>query len=170
MAVPHSIYIIMFARLKLLSLLVVVLDLVLLGVMVHYTSWLFMLAFVFISGLVGGWLLSNGLREYVRNIGRPTDAARISDEPSLLGTAARLAAGVLFIVPGILTDLMALVLISPAGKWLVRFFIATLLGKMFPHPSNQYYSSYASGETPAKDKIIDVHIVNFDNEEPHNDP
>ncbi|MGD0653613.1 MAG: FxsA family protein [Thermoguttaceae bacterium] len=158
----------MFSRIKLFCLLVFVADLILLGVMVHYTSWLFMLGYVFISGLFGGWLLNNGLRRYVRKTGKSTNANEISAEAFLLGATARLAAGALFIVPGILTDLMALLLISPAGKHLVRIFIASLFGKMFPHPSNQDYFSDASGETPAKDEIIDVRIVNAGKEEPEN--
>jgi UPF0716 family protein affecting phage T7 exclusion len=158
----------MFSRIKLLCLLVVVVDLILLGVMVHYTSWLFMLGFVFTSGIIGGWLLNIGLRKYLRKTGKKVDPSGISGESFLLGAVARLAAGVLFIVPGILTDLVALLLISPAGNWLARFFIASLFGKMFPHPSNQDYFSDASGETPAKDEIIDVRIMNAGKEEPEN--
>jgi UPF0716 protein FxsA len=160
----------MLSRIKLLCLLVVVVDLILLGVMVHYTSWLFMLGFVFTSGLIGGWLLNNGLRRYLIKAGKSTPAEGMTGEFFLLGAAARLAAGVLFIVPGVLTDLLALLLISPAGKGLVRFFIASLLGKMFPRPSNQDYFSDASGETPAKDEIIDVRIVNENDKKLENEP
>ncbi|MGA2798056.1 MAG: FxsA family protein, partial [Thermoguttaceae bacterium] len=88
----------------------------------------------------------------------------------ILGAAARLAAGVLFIVPGILTDLMALLLISPAGKRLVQFFVASLFGKMFPHTSIQDYFSGTSGETPAKDEIIDVRVVNDGEKKLENGP
>jgi UPF0716 family protein affecting phage T7 exclusion len=151
---------IMLSRIKLLCLLVVIADLILLGVMVHYTSWLFMLAFVFASGVIGSWLLNNGLRRYLIKAGSSTPAQGMSGETFLLGAAARLAAGVLFIVPGILTDLAALLLLSPAGKGLVRFFIASLFGKMFSRPLNQDYFSGESGERPAKDEIIDVRIVN----------
>jgi len=150
--------------------MVVVVDLILLGVMVHYTSWLFMLAFVFISAAIGGWLLNNGLRRYLSKTGNTMDAGAISGESLLLGAAARLAAGVLFIVPGILTDLMALLLLSPAGKRLVRLFFASLFGKMFPRPSNQDYFSDESGERPAKDEIIDVRVINAGEEEPKNGP
>jgi UPF0716 family protein affecting phage T7 exclusion len=158
----------MLSRIKLLCLLIVVADLILLGVMVHYTSWLFMLGFVFTSGLIGGWLLNNGLHRYLSKTGQTRDAGAISGESFLLGAAARLAAGVLFMVPGVLTDLLALLLISPAGKGLVRFFIASLLGKMFPRPTNQDYFSDISGETLAKDEIIDVRIVNEGDKEPNN--
>ena len=150
--------------------MVVIADLILLGVMVHYTSWLFMLGFVFTSGLIGGWLLNNGLRRYLIKAGSSTPAEGITGESFLFGAAARLAAGVLFIVPGVLTDLVALLLISPVGKGLVRFFIASLLGKMFPYASNQDYSPDASGETPAKDEIIDVRVVNENGKKLENEP
>ena len=162
----------MFSRIRLLCLLVMVVDLVLLGVMVHYTSWLFMLGFVFTSGIIGGWLINNGLRRYLSKgreigVGRKGCRARLF----LLGAAARLAAGVLFIVPGVLTDLVALLLISPAGKWTgADFLSASLFGKMFSRPSNQDYFSDASGERPAKDEIIDVRVVNADEKEAENEP
>jgi UPF0716 protein FxsA len=152
----------------LLCLFVVIMDLVLLGVMVYYTSWLFMLGFVFISGIIGGWLLNDGLRSYMRKTGKSMNAGGISAEVFLLGAASRLAAGVLFIVPGVLTDLMALVLLSPAGKWLVRIIIASMFGEMFPHLSNQDYFSGLSGEKPAKDEIIDVRVMNGGDKEPGN--
>ena len=39
---------------------------------------------------------------------------------------------------------------------------------MFTHPSNHDYFSDASGETPAKDEIIDVRVMNAGKEEPEN--
>ncbi|MGA2059031.1 MAG: FxsA family protein [Thermoguttaceae bacterium] len=157
----------MLSRIKLLCLSIVVVDLILLGVMVHYTSWLFMLAFVFISAAIGGWLLNNGFYKYGTKLRK---ASNVDQMPSdlLLKMLAHFSASVLLIVPGVLTDLIALLMISPAGKRLVRFFIASLFGKMFPHFSNQDYFSHASGETPAKDEIIDVRVVNAGEKEPDN--
>ena len=77
----------MFSRMKLLCILVMVADLVLLGVMVHYTSWLFMLGFVFTSGIIGGWLINSGLRRYLRKAGRSRPAEGMSGEVFLLGAA-----------------------------------------------------------------------------------
>jgi len=152
----------------LLCLFVVIMDLVLLGVMVHYTSWLFMLGFVFISGIVGGWLLNNGLRQYVRKTGKSMNANGISGEAFLLGAASRLAAGALFIVPGILTDLMAILLISPAGKRLTRILVISLFGRMFSSHSNQDQFVRSFGDKPVKDQIIDVKITKADEKEPEN--
>jgi len=152
----------------LFCLLVVIMDLVLLGVMVYYTSWLFMLGFAFISGIVGGWLLNNGLRQYVSKTENSMNASGISGEAFLLGAASRLAAGVLFIVPGILTDLMAILLISPAGKRLVRILVISLFGRMFSSHSNQDQFARSFDDKPVKDQIIDVKITKTDEKEPEN--
>jgi UPF0716 family protein affecting phage T7 exclusion len=158
----------MFSRLKFLALLVFVVDLILLGVLVHYTSWLFVLGFVFISGVIGVWLLNDGLRLYMRKSGRAINENEMPVDHFLVGAVAHLAAGVLFIVPGVLTDLMALLLLTPARTWLARFFITSLFGKIFPHFSNQNSSVHSSGEKPAKDEIIDVRVISSDGNEPKN--
>ena len=143
-----------------MCILVAVLDMVLLALMVHYTSWLFMLGFVFISGLTGAWLVNDGLRRYLSKVTRSVSLEGTwGDEVPLLGAAARLAAGALFIVPGVLTDVMALALISPWGKWLVRSLVGSLFAKTFSGFADQGRSVRSNGERPAKDEIIDVRIV-----------
>jgi UPF0716 protein FxsA len=158
----------MLSRIKVWLLLTVVLDLVLLGVMVHYTSWLFMLGFVFVSALVGGWLLNNGLRYYAIKTGNSAKDSSISGEGFLLGAAARLAAGVLFILPGVMTDLMALLLISPAGKLMVKIMLSSFFGGVFPSFSNQNHFSRSTDDRPAKDEIIDVRIISDGDKDPEN--
>jgi UPF0716 protein FxsA len=177
----------MLSRLKLFVLLVFVADLILLGVLVHYTSWLFVLGFVFISGILGVWLLNDGLRLYMRKSGRALNGNAMQVDHFLIGAAAHLAAGVLFIVPGALTDLIALLLLTPMGKRLARIFITSLFGKIFSHLSNGISSNRSSGvcakgdspifddakigtvpEKPAKDEIIDVRVANAGEEEPEN--
>jgi UPF0716 family protein affecting phage T7 exclusion len=142
-------------------------DLVLLGVMVYYTSWLFMLGFVFISGIIGAWLLNNGFYKYGNRIGK---ISTVDEMPAdlFLRMIAHFSAGVLFIVPGILTDLAALALISPAGKRLTRILITSLFGQMFSHLSNRNYFSGSTDEKPAKDEIIDVQVTNGDEKTPGN--
>jgi UPF0716 protein FxsA len=158
----------MISRLKFLVLLIFVVDLLLLGVIVHYTSWLFLLGFVFISGIIGLWLLNDGFRLYLRKRGSAMNDNLMPVDHFVAGALAHLAAGVLFIVPGVLTDLLALLLLTPARKWLGRFFITSLFGKIFPHLPNQNSSGYSSAEKSAKDEIIDVRVVHSENDEPKN--
>lgn len=157
---------IMLSRFKFLALLMFAADLALLGVMVHYTSWLFVLGFIIISGISGVWLLNDPLRHYLRKSGRAMNGNEISIEDFLLGAASRLAAGVLLIVPGVLTDLMALFLLSPAGKGLVQIFISSLYSAKFSRFSKQGFESRTSGEKSIKDEIIDVKVMNAGGEKP----
>jgi UPF0716 family protein affecting phage T7 exclusion len=155
----------MLSRIRLLCLLIVVLDTVLLALMIHYTSWLFMLSFVFISGLVGAWLIG-GVGRHLRRFAGPLPPARAnSSELQLWGLAARLFAGVLFIVPGVLTDIMALMLISPWGKWLVRSLAGALSAKIISGFAARGYSVHLNGEMPVKDQIIDVRVVDGDDKD-----
>lgn len=155
----------MFSRLKSLSFLVVAADLVLLGVMVHYTSWPFMLGFVFVSAIVGGWLFNHGLKIYLRKIGEALNANQAPTVLYLRGIA-HLTAGALFIVPGVLTDLVALLLLSPAGGRLVRLLIDSWFNELSNNYLKQHDSSRGSQEKYAKDEIIDVRVKNADKTEP----
>lgn len=149
----------MIPKLKYLILLIFVIDMVLLGVMVHFTSWPFMIAFVLISGLAGGWVLNEGLRNYFRK-GQASGVNRnTSAEDFLLGAVARLSAGVLLIVPGVLTDIVALCLLSPAGKWLTKMFFVSLFLMYFPQLGGNQYDYQDGDEKQAKDEIIDVKVI-----------
>jgi UPF0716 family protein affecting phage T7 exclusion len=168
----------MFPQIKLLFLLVFLADLVLLGVMAHYTSWLFVFGFMFLSFVMGVWVLNEGLGRHVRKRSRALNASELPPQDFLLGTVNRLAAGTLLIVPGVLSDLLALVLLTPAGKWLTRRFFQSLADGMikgttpfsFRRKSGQSLDgSFPPGfeqssftEKPARDEIIDVKVVNVD--------
>jgi UPF0716 family protein affecting phage T7 exclusion len=176
----------MFTMLKPLLLLVFIADLVLLGVMVHYTSWLFMLGFVFVSMLCGGWMLNAGVRRYVKKNLMAVKTCEMPAESFLLGAVSRLAAGMLLIVPGVLTDLMALLLLSPAGKWLAHTFLSTIFSRMMSQYSGDQFDFTSAGnfkgdspifvdtkigtvpEMPAKDEIIDVRVTNDNKDEREN--
>jgi UPF0716 protein FxsA len=155
--------------LKPLLLLVFIADLVLLGVMVHYTSWLFMLGFVFVSMLLGGWMLNAGVRGYVKKNLRAMKANEMPAESFLLGAVARMAAGMLLIVPGVLTDLLALLLLSPAGKWLTRRSVSTIFTRMLPRCSGDQFDFASTGEMSAKDEIIDVRVRAPDENNSHSE-
>ncbi len=67
-----------------MCVLIAITDLVLLGVMVHYTSWPFMLSFVFLSAIVGAWLLNDGLRSYLKKAQNTAAAGAMSADVFLL--------------------------------------------------------------------------------------
>jgi UPF0716 protein FxsA len=154
----------MLSRLKILLLLIVLVDLALLGVIVYYTSWLLMLGFVFFSFIFGVWLLNDGLRRYAQKNIQAMKSNEISAESFLLGAVNRVAAGTLLIVPGVLTDILALLLISPAGNRLTRKFISTIFARLFPACSRDQFDFDSNAEKPAKDEIIDIRVKNPDAE------
>lgn len=152
----------MIYRLKLFALLLLAADFVLLGVIVHYTSWPFMLTFVLLSGIAGGWILNDGLRYYIRNSRTAINDRKMPAEDFMVGAVARFAAGVLLIVPGVLSDILALLLLSPAGKWLTKFCFVSLFIMLAPHFSRNEFNFTSSENKPAKDEIIDVKVVDPD--------
>jgi UPF0716 family protein affecting phage T7 exclusion len=154
----------MFSHIKTVALLIFIADVILLGVIVHYTSWLFMLAFVFISAAIGWWSLTSGINRSMRKI---ADSLLVNQTPTdlYLNAVATLMAGIFFIVPGILTDLLALLLLMPTGKRLTRLLIElqfTDLVRILAQrgPAGQNFDDQADGNAASKDEIIDVHVVN----------
>lgn len=149
----------MITKLKYLLLLIFLLDLVLLGVLVHFTSWPFTIAFVLISGLLGSWVLKEGLRNFFKRSQISIANQAVSAEDVMLGALARLAAGVLLIVPGVLTDIAALCLLSPAGKWLTKVFIVSLFMILFPKLAQNNFQYQYYDQKPPEDQIIDVKVI-----------
>lgn len=148
----------MLSRLKLFAFLVVAADLLLLGALIHYTSWLFAVLFVFISAAAGVWLLRYELSRYATAMQQALAADQMPSVDHVLAVC-HIWAALLLIAPGVLTDLMALVLLSPAGKWLARVFVASLLTELFPSLFRGDYAAGSAGEKQAKDEIIDVRVI-----------
>ncbi|MFY1026699.1 FxsA family protein [Actinobacillus seminis] len=65
---------------------------------------------------------------------------------SLLKSGCRIFAGILFFIPGFLTDILALLLLSPVGSGLVQRFISKKTGafrsKFLFKTHRTYYSNY----------------------------
>jgi UPF0716 protein FxsA len=140
--------------LRLLALLVSAADLTLLVVMLHYTSWLLLMGFVVASAVVGGLVLRGSVPRFVAEFerGNATSDALID---ATVSTMARLVAGALFIVPGILSDILALLLLFPAGRRLVFFLFGVRLKEMLTYHMGSD-ASRAPGDKSAKGEIIDV--------------
>jgi UPF0716 family protein affecting phage T7 exclusion len=152
----------MLSSLKYIILLVFLADLVLLGVMVHFTSWPFTIAFVLLSGIIGGWVVNDGFRNYIRKGQLSVNARNMSAQDFMIGAMARLAAGMLLIVPGVLTDIVALCLLSPAGKWLTKVLFASLFIMIAPRFQLNPFDFQPTDDEAPKDEIIDVKIINSD--------
>ncbi len=73
-------------------------------------------------------------------------------------TLSLLVAGILLIVPGVLTDLLALVLLVPLGRRLLGLWLVT---RLRGHIEVRGFSAFDdnSSEPAAHDRIIDVRVV-----------
>lgn len=108
------------ARLFLLFTLVPLADLLLLVWVGRHTHWAVGLGLVIVPALLGAWLVRHEgvrcLRDIRKRLGRGELPTR-----SLLDGILILAAGVLLISPGVVTDLAGLSLLLPPVRRLVRF-------------------------------------------------
>jgi UPF0716 family protein affecting phage T7 exclusion len=75
----------------------------------------------------------------------------------MFNAIVRFAAGVLLIVPGVLTDLVALLLFTPLGIWLALTIFLYVIDAPLPLPSFRNPKP-SSKNIPAKDEIIDVQV------------
>ena len=146
----------MFLRIKILCLLTFAAEIVLLGAMVYYTSWRFLLGYLILSALAGLWVLQSGLTRHSKEAWLSLQEGESPAEP-LFNAIVRFAAGVLLIVPGVLTDLVALLLFTPLGIWLAGMVLFYVIDLPMPFPSFRKQKS-SSKNIPAKDEIIDVQV------------
>lgn len=141
----------MLARLILLFTLLPLAELVLLLWIADHTSWLFTLALIIFTGMLGASLARHqGLQcwgEFQRRLAQgelPTDP--------LLDGLMILVAATLLVTPGVITDALGFTLLVPQVRRLVRGRLASRLqAKIVVNPLQG-----AAGGGPADDGIIDV--------------
>ena len=68
---------------------------------------------------VRGWYSLTRIKQQLTQGQLPTDA--------LFGSLRWLVAGILFVIPGFVTDILACVLLSPFGRYLLNLFISSRL-------------------------------------------
>jgi UPF0716 protein FxsA len=110
----------MFLRLLLLLTVVPLVELVILVRLAHRFSWQATVALVIVTGILGAWLARReGLKALVRI---QTDLAQgVPPVAAVVDGALILAAGLVLVTPGILTDLCGFaLLIPPIRRWVRR--------------------------------------------------
>lgn len=148
----------MLFRLFLLFVLVPLVELTLLLLIGKYTDWWVSLLLVIVSGLVGailshrqGWQTFRRIRAELLNGQMPHD--------SLFDAALILLAGMLLLTPGVLTDLVGISMLFPAGR---RFYKRHLIAWFKRRFRIQTFDVPAPS---GKAKIIDSYVVDESNDE-----
>ncbi len=137
------------ARLFLLFTLVPVVEIVLLVWIANRTSVLAVLAFVVGTGILGAWLARRQGFQTLRRISADLEAGRAPAQSMLDGLLVFIAA-VLLVVPGLLTDLVAILLLFPPSRRVVK----SLLGRRM-----QVRAAAGGQASFAHDEIIDVKVI-----------
>ena len=147
----------MLLRLLLLLTVVPLVELVLLLWLASVTGWLLTVLLVLGTGVVGAFLARHEGLRCLRRAQRQVAEGQLPGD-ALLDGVMILAAGVLLVTPGMLTDLLGFALLLPPFRRLVKRrikyrFEARL--RVFTHDGRPR----PTGEPPSRDKIIDVQIV-----------
>ncbi len=143
----------MFRRLFLLLVLLPVIDIVLLVWIAYHVSVPFVLLLVLGTGILGMLLARH---QSLRTLGRITSELDRGQMPadSLLDGLLVLVAGVLLIIPGFLTDVLAIALLFPPSR---HGFKTWLRHRLQGHVTTTQYTRF--GSTTGRDQILDVRVI-----------
>jgi UPF0716 protein FxsA len=145
-----------FFRLLLLLTLLPLVELVLLAWLSAHTDWRLTVLFVLGTGALGAWLIrSQGWRAW-RRIRQDMADGKVPAE-SIQDGLLILVAGLLLITPGVLTDVVGVLLLVPplrrmVGRWLRGRWRATFQVRTFG--TARGWQPDAAG--PSDDAVIDV--------------
>jgi UPF0716 protein FxsA len=145
-------------RLLLLFILVPFVELVLLLYLADATSWQITLAVVIATGVIGTLLArSQGWRVWSR-IHTELAGGRMPTEP-LLDAVLIFVAGALLLTPGVLTDLLGILLLIP---WTRSYFRRRLV-TWFQSRFTIHASGLGSWPPPhGRSEVIDSHVIGAD--------
>lgn len=141
----------MLAQLFLFLTLVPVIEIVLLVWIGSKTSWLFVLGLVIGTGILGAWLARHQGLKTLRRISSEIEMGRMPAE-SLLDGLLVLVAAVLLIIPGFLTDVVAIALLFPPSRQGLKSLLRRRL------QARVVATRYASFGTE-HDQIIEVRVI-----------
>jgi UPF0716 protein FxsA len=126
------------------------------------TSFWVPIAIVIVTGVVGtalarreGWKVLERMREDVRTGQMPAD--------SLIDGFLVLLAGILFVLPGVLTDVVGIILLFPPSRSLMKRAVAAWFKRNVELRVGRirggYWPSDGSPSTTEHDKIIDARVI-----------
>ena len=152
----------MFFYLFLLFIVLPLVEILILVKIGMVTSFWVPIAIVVVTGVVGtalarreGWKVLERMREDVRTGQMPAD--------SLIDGFLVLLAGVLFVLPGVLTDVVGIVLLFPPTRSLIKRGVAAWFKRNVDVHVERirggYWPSSGGATAPEHDKIVDARVV-----------
>ena len=152
----------MFFYLFLLFIVLPIVEILILVKIGMVTSFWVPISIVIVTGVVGtalarreGWKVLERMREDVRTSQMPAD--------SLIDAFLVLLAGILFVLPGVLTDVVGIVLLFPPSRQLVKRGVAAWFKRNVDVHVGRirggYWPNSAEPAAPGHDKIIDARVT-----------
>jgi UPF0716 protein FxsA len=152
-------------RLLLLFTLVPFLELILLLWIAEQTNWIFTVALVIFTGVLGAALARHEGLRCLREVRQRLNRGEVP-AGSLVDALLIFIAGALLVTPGVLTDLAGFSLLVPPVRQVIKRYVTERLRARLrvvsPFPDGQ-----ARGEQDrGGDRILDVRIVDVESREP----
>ncbi len=120
----------MLARLMILFLVVPIVELTLLMMLADATNWKVSLALVLFTGVTGAWLVKHQGWRTMRRVQEELRAGHLPGDALFDGVLV-LAAGLLLLTPGVLTDLTGILLLIPFTRAIAKRRLADWFRKHF---------------------------------------
>jgi UPF0716 protein FxsA len=140
-----------FARLFLLLTLLPLVEILLLAWIGSHTSWAVVVGLVLGTGLAGAWIVRRHSWRTVERIRADLAAGRVP-AASLFDGMLVFVAGALLILPGVLSDAAAMLLLLPITRRALRSYLKWRF-------ATRAYSAYGNGAPHRRDEIIDVRVI-----------
>ena len=144
----------MLARLFLLIILLPVLEIAVLFWLADLTNWLVVVGLLIGAGVLGAVLAR---QQSLRSMRRLSDELRGGKLPgdALFDAMLVSLAGLLLILPGLLSDVVALLLLFPMTRRMIK---AAARRRVQRHTVTTYYDIDVESREP-RDEIIDVKVI-----------
>ncbi|MCA9214205.1 MAG: FxsA family protein [Planctomycetales bacterium] len=148
-------------RLLLLLVVTPIIELYLLVKMSEFTGWGFTILLTIVTGIVGSRLAKQQGWATFKRIQRETSSGKMPTD-ALVDAFMILAAGLLLMTPGVLTDVFGFSLLVPFCRrvyrgWLMHWFKHHVTVQTFG--SQSFTASYRSSQSNGDDDVIDSYVV-----------
>lgn len=142
----------MFSRLLLLIIVVPFVELCLLLLLGELTAWYVPILFILGTGLLGTWLTrTQGLTVY-RRIQNELAAGRMPTD-SMIDGVMIFVAGVLLVMPGVLSDILGISAMIPPVRAFYRRQLVAWFHRTFK------VTTVVAGETVQRTDVVDSYVV-----------